>query len=55
MTGGKVVVLGTCGRNFGAGMSGGYAYVLDEDGSFSVEANDEMVDFEKVESQKDSD
>ena len=34
MTGGCVVVLGTTGRNFAAGMSGGIAYVLDEDGSF---------------------
>ena len=34
MTGGVVVVLGTTGRNFAAGMSGGIAYVLDEDGTF---------------------
>jgi len=34
MTGGVVVVLGSTGRNFGAGMSGGEAYVLDEDGTF---------------------
>jgi glutamate synthase (ferredoxin) len=34
MTGGVVVVLGRTGRNFGAGMSGGFAYVLDEEGSF---------------------
>jgi glutamate synthase domain-containing protein 3 len=35
MTGGTVVVLGKCGRNFAAGMSGGYAYVLDEAGDFA--------------------
>ena len=36
MTGGRVVVLGPTGRNFGAGMSGGIAYVLDADGKFRV-------------------
>jgi len=36
MTGGTVVVLGKCGRNFAAGMSGGFAYVLDEKGDFAV-------------------
>ena len=36
MTGGIVVVLGPTGRNFCAGMSGGIAYVLDEDGSFQA-------------------
>ena len=35
MTGGTVVVLGRTGRNFAAGMSGGIAYVLDEDGTFA--------------------
>jgi glutamate synthase domain-containing protein 2/glutamate synthase domain-containing protein 1/glutamate synthase domain-containing protein 3 len=35
MTGGAVVVLGKCGRNFAAGMSGGFAYVLDEQGDFA--------------------
>ena len=34
MTGGRVVVLGKTGKNFGAGMSGGIAYVIDEDGDF---------------------
>ena len=38
MTGGVVVVLGMTGRNFAAGMSGGIAYVLDEDGSFRTVA-----------------
>ncbi len=41
MTGGRVVVLGPTGRNFGAGMSGGIAYVLDDDGSFARSCNDE--------------
>jgi glutamate synthase domain-containing protein 2/glutamate synthase domain-containing protein 3 len=43
MTGGRVVVLGPTGRNFAAGMSGGVAYVLDEDGSFPRNCNQEMV------------
>ncbi|MCA1055659.1 glutamate synthase large subunit [Rossellomorea aquimaris] len=43
MTGGKVVILGRTGRNFAAGMSGGTAYVLDEDGSFSSRCNRELV------------
>jgi glutamate synthase (NADPH/NADH) large chain len=48
MTGGRVVVLGTTGRNFGAGMSGGIAYVLDPDGSFAGRVNPEMVDLQAV-------
>jgi glutamate synthase (NADPH) large chain len=44
MTGGTVVVIGATGRNFAAGMSGGYAYVLDEDGAFSTRVNGAMVD-----------
>ncbi|MFC0215647.1 glutamate synthase large subunit [Paenibacillus chartarius] len=43
MTGGRVVVLGRTGRNFAAGMSGGIAYVLDEDGTFESRVNKEMV------------
>jgi len=43
MTGGHVVVLGSTGRNFGAGMSGGIAYVFDSDGDFRARLNDEMV------------
>ena len=43
MTGGRVVVLGPTGRNFAAGMSGGIAYVLDEEGEFSRRCNEEMV------------
>ncbi len=48
MTGGIVVVLGKTGRNFGAGMSGGVAYVLDEDGSFQNRCNLSMVELEPV-------
>jgi glutamate synthase (ferredoxin) len=46
MTGGHVVVLGPTGRNFGAGMSGGIAYVLDANGSFPVNINMQMVETE---------
>jgi glutamate synthase (NADPH/NADH) large chain len=48
MTGGMVVVLGQTGRNFAAGMSGGVAYVLDEDGSFEKRCNMSMVQLEAV-------
>jgi glutamate synthase (NADPH/NADH) large chain len=48
MTGGTVVVLGMSGRNFAAGMSGGIAYVLDEDGSFDSRCNQSQVALEKV-------
>jgi len=55
MTGGRVAVLGPTGRNFGAGMSGGVAYVFDEVGDFSsYSCNTEMVDLEKVDSPDDS-
>jgi glutamate synthase (NADPH/NADH) large chain len=48
MTGGTVVVLGRTGRNFAAGMSGGIAYVYDEDGSFPRYCNTAMVELEPV-------
>ncbi|MBN9581337.1 MAG: glutamate synthase large subunit [Afipia sp.] len=48
MTGGIVVVLGKTGRNFAAGMSGGVAYVLDEDRTFEKRCNMAMVDLEPV-------
>ena len=48
MTGGTVVVLGKTGRNFAAGMSGGVAYVFDEDGQFAKRCNMAMVSMEKV-------
>jgi glutamate synthase (NADPH/NADH) large chain len=46
MTGGTVVVLGTTGRNFAAGMSGGFAFVFDEDANFEARCNKEMVELE---------
>jgi glutamate synthase (NADPH/NADH) large chain len=49
MTGGRVVVLGRAGRNFGAGMSGGVAYVMDEAGDFAVRVNTQMVGVERLE------
>ncbi len=48
MTGGTVLVLGKTGRNFGAGMSGGLAYVLDEDGQFAERCNLSMVALEPL-------
>ncbi len=48
MTGGTVVVLGATGRNFAAGMSGGIAYVLDEEGKFGDYCNMAMIDIEPV-------
>ena len=51
MTGGRVVVLGSTGRNFAAGMSGGIAYVLDEDGTFPNHCNRQMVGLEQLDDQ----
>ena len=48
MTGGTVVVLGRTGRNFAAGMSGGVAYIWDEDGDFARRCNPAMVSLEPV-------
>jgi glutamate synthase (NADPH/NADH) large chain len=48
MTGGRVVILGTTGRNFAAGMSGGIAYVWDQDGEFNLRCNLGMVELEEV-------
>jgi glutamate synthase (NADPH/NADH) large chain len=48
MTGGCVVVIGSTGRNFAAGMSGGVAYILDETGDFEVRCNLSMVDLEPL-------
>jgi glutamate synthase domain-containing protein 2/glutamate synthase domain-containing protein 1/glutamate synthase domain-containing protein 3 len=48
MTGGRVVVLGATGRNFAAGMSGGIAYVLDEQGTFAERCNMGMVGFDEL-------
>jgi glutamate synthase domain-containing protein 3 len=48
MTGGVAVILGSTGRNFAAGMSGGMAYILDEAGDFSQRCNQQMVGLEAV-------
>jgi glutamate synthase domain-containing protein 3 len=48
MTGGVVIVLGKTGRNFAAGMSGGIAFVLDEEENFNQHCNTGMVDLEPV-------
>ncbi|CAN5425260.1 glutamate synthase large subunit [soil metagenome] len=53
MTGGHVVVIGPTGRNFAAGMSGGVAYVYDDNGMFPSLCNQELVSFEKVETDED--
>ncbi len=53
MTGGRVVVLGTTGKNFAAGMSGGIAYVLDENNCLYKNLNKEMVLMEKIENKYD--
>ncbi|MBK8038990.1 MAG: glutamate synthase large subunit [Verrucomicrobiaceae bacterium] len=55
MTGGRVVVLGTTGRNFAAGMSGGIAYVLDEKGDFKTRCNTSMSDLFALEDQAEID
>jgi glutamate synthase domain-containing protein 3 len=48
MTGGRAVIIGETGRNFAAGMSGGFAYVLDEDSMFEKRCNLEMVELESM-------
>ena len=48
MTGGRVVILGSTGRNFAAGMSGGLAYVYDVDGKFPSLCNQEMIDLDPL-------
>ena len=53
MTGGRAVILGPVGKNFAAGMSGGIAYVLDEDNRLYRHMNKEMVSIEKVENKYD--
>ncbi|GHT75726.1 glutamate synthase [Bacteroidia bacterium] len=54
MTGGRTVVLGTTGKNFAAGMSGGLAYVLDLKGNFDYFCNMEMVELTLIEDRSDS-
>ncbi|MFN8584861.1 MAG: glutamate synthase large subunit [Dehalococcoidia bacterium] len=53
MTGGRVVVIGRTGRNFGAGMSGGIAFVWDVDGDFRTRCNLEMIDLERLDEPED--
>jgi len=48
MTGGRVVVLGRTGRNFAAGMSGGIAYIINDEGDFAQRCNLQMVDLDKL-------
>jgi glutamate synthase domain-containing protein 2/glutamate synthase domain-containing protein 1/glutamate synthase domain-containing protein 3 len=55
MTRGTVVVIGPTGRNFAAGMSGGFAFVLDEGGRFPILCNPGMVDLERLELDEDVD
>ena len=55
MTGGVVVVLGSTGRNFAAGMSGGIAFVNDEDGDFEIRFNPGLADLEPVTEPEDID
>jgi glutamate synthase (NADPH/NADH) len=52
MTGGRLVVLGNTGRNFGAGMSGGIAYVYDPEGTFPERCNMGLVGLETVNTEK---
>ena len=54
MTGGRVIVLGKTGVNFAAGMSGGIAYVLDENQLFDTHCNLEMVDIESLDQNGDN-
>ena len=53
MTGGRAVILGSTGRNFAAGMSGGAAYIWDPENEFPPKCNLEMVELEKVTDQED--
>jgi len=53
MTGGRVVVIGVTGNNFAAGMSGGIAYVLNENGDFDYYCNMGMVELSLVEDHSD--
>jgi glutamate synthase domain-containing protein 3 len=53
MTGGVLLVLGNTGKNFGAGMTGGVAYVLDLHDSFPINLNSELVVLERLEAEAD--
>ena len=52
MTGGVVVCLGETGKNFGAGMSGGIAYVFDEKGNFENQCNMDLIDLTSIPKEK---
>src|SRR5690606_7144921 len=52
MTGGFVCVLGKTGHNFGSGMTGGFAYVLDMDNSFIDRVNNELVNLQRIRSEE---
>lgn len=54
MTGGRVINLGTTGKNFAAGMSGGIAYVFDEENEFAANCNQEMVLLESIQSNEET-
>ena len=51
MTGGVITVLGPTGVNFGAGMTGGFAYVYDQDGKFQDRCNHESIDFNRIDTE----
>ena len=53
MTDGVIVILGETGRNFGAGMSNGMAFVLDEKGDFRTRINEELVGLEQISTEED--
>ncbi len=55
MTGGTVLVIGKTGRNFGAGMSGGIAFVLDEDSCITDKCTEEMLEIEDLQDKEDED
>jgi glutamate synthase (ferredoxin) len=55
MTGGLIVVLGTAGRNIGAGMTGGLAYFLDDDNTLLSKLNNEIVKAQKIQTQEGED
>jgi len=55
MTGGKVVILGSTGRNIGAGMTGGIAFIIDENNDLNNKVNKEIVSIHKITSSKQED
>ena len=55
MTGGRAIIIGKTGRNFGAGMSGGIAYVWNPDGGFAERCNMEMIDLEALDDSEEMD